>query len=438
MDIYIETMGCPKNVNDSEAAAGILERAGHKVTGDISGAGAVIVNTCGFIDDAKRESISKIFELARMKDENAMLIVSGCLSQRYGDRIFKMIPEVDVFIGVNDYINLPGIIENFKHKREKHFSPCGDGYIETPSRKFLEKPVSTTLKIADGCDNICAYCVIPEIRGGYRSRDMENIVTEAASLAAQGCKELIIVAQDVTAYGIDIYGRYELPALLRRLCKIEGIRWIRLMYCYEDRITDELIETMRDEEKICKYIDMPVQHCSDKILNAMNRRSSGESIVSTIGRLRAAMPDIHIRTTLITGFPGESGDEFSELLDFVREMEFERLGVFAYSKEDGTIAAEMKPQVRKNVKEARRDAILLSQLEISRAKNAEKTGGSMNVFVEGRESEGVYYGRTEYDAPEIDNSVVFTSHNAHVPGDIVKVEITDSFDYDLAGREVEP
>jgi len=423
-------------VCDSEAAAGILENAGHRVVESVAGAEAVLVNTCGFIDDAKRESISKIFELANQKDDGAVLIVSGCLPQRYGEKLFAQMPEVDVFIGVNDYSALPGIIDGYSGKREKLFSPSGKEYVETPHRRLLGKPFSAAIKIADGCDNACAYCVIPSIRGGCRSRAKENVVAEAASLAKRGCKELILVAQDVTAYGWDLYGRPELPQLLRELCKTDGIRWIRLMYCYEDRITEELIETMKSEEKICKYIDIPVQHCNDRILSSMNRRSTKGSIISAVNRLRSAMPDIHIRSTVIAGLPGETREEFAELLDFIEEMRFERLGVFAYSKEEGTPAAKIKPQVRADVKESRKDAIMLKQLEISHQLNAGKIGKTLEVLVEGADCEGAYYGRSRYDAPEIDNSVIFTSKDAHRPGDIVKVEITDAFDYDITGREV--
>lgn len=265
---------------------------------------------------------------------------------------------------------------------------------------------------------------------------MEDIEAEAVYLSGLGCRELMIVAQDVTAYGADIYGKYEIPELLRRLCKVDGIRWIRLMYCYEDRITDELIETISGEEKICNYLDIPVQHCSEKILKAMNRRSTKQSIISTIRKLRSMTPDIHIRSTVIAGFPGEGKEEFRELLEFVEDMKFERLGAFSYSKEEGTPAANMKPQVRADVKESRKNSIMLSQIEISRSINAKKIGGVYEVFVEGVDETGAYHGRTRYDAPEIDNSVIFSSERAPCIGDIVDVEITDAFDYDLTGREV--
>jgi len=436
MNVYIETLGCPKNFVDSESAAGILSAAGHNITDNIADAQAVLVNTCGFINDAKKESIDKIFELAGARNSGALLIVSGCLSQRYGNLIFKQMPEVDVFMGVNDYASLPDIIENFNGKREKYFSPCGDAYTETPQRRFRDGDYSAALKIAEGCDNVCAYCVIPSIRGGYRSRKRENIIREADMLAGKGCKELIIVAQDVTAYGTDIYDDYGLPELLKDLCRTDGIRWIRLMYCYEDRITDELIETMRSEEKICKYIDIPLQHCNDSILRAMGRRSVKSGIIATVGKLRRAMPDIHIRTTFITGFPGEGRAEFLELMNFIESMKFERLGVFTYSKEAGTPAAKMKNQVRASVKKARLDAIMLRQLEISLENNAAKIGKTFEILVEGMDEEGAYIGRGRFDAPDIDNSVIFTSRKSLAAGDMVNVEITDAFDYDLVGREV--
>lgn len=436
MKIYIETLGCAKNMNDSEAAAGMLEGAGHDMTNEIEYAEAIIVNTCGFIDDAKQESIDKIFELAQMKNEDALLIVSGCLSQRYQDELYKQMPEVDIFIGVNDYMNLPAMISAYQGERQKQFSSYEKEYKEISQTRFQDGQYSATIKIAEGCDNRCTYCVIPSIRGSYRSRKKENIISEAVRLAAKGCKEIILVAQDTTAYGIDLYGAFVLPDLLKSLCEIEGIRWVRLMYCYEDKMTDALIETMRTEEKICEYIDMPIQHCSDKILGAMARRSTKSSIVSTIERLRKAMPEIHIRTTVITGFPGESDQEFSELLAFIEEMRFERLGVFAYSKEEGTPAAKMKPQVQARTKELRKDSIMLRQLEISLEHNTSKIGKTFEVLVEGVDDDGTYYGRSRYDAPEIDNSVLFVSDRKCKIGDIINVTMTDAFDYDLVGREV--
>ncbi len=444
MKLYIETMGCPKNFNDSESIGGIWESTGMSLTDDPAEADAILVNTCGFINDAKQESIGCIFDMARFIDESEkqapdhekkILIVSGCLSQRYGKELADEMPEVDIFLGVNDYEKLPQLVKEYrKGKRLQAFSCQPDAFYEFSARKIKDNPYSMTLRIAEGCNNCCAYCVIPQIRGAYRSRPMENIIEEAELLASKGCREIILIAQDVTEYGTDIYGRLMLPELLRKLCKVDGIRWIRLMYCYEDKITDELIEVMASEENICDYIDIPLQHVSDGVLNAMNRHSTTESIKDTLGRLRTAMPDIHIRTTLITGFPGETEEEFEELLEFVEETRFERLGVFAYSREEGTVAGDMENQIDEDVKTMRADAIMRRQLDISREINESKVGDTMTVMVDGTDEDGAYLGRTVYDAPEIDNTVIFTSDEELVPGDMVQVKITDAFDYDLVGK----
>lgn len=444
MKLYIETMGCPKNFNDSESIGGIWESTGMSLTDDPAEADAILVNTCGFINDAKQESIGCIFDMARFIDESAkqapdhekkILIVSGCLSQRYGKELADEMPEVDIFLGVNDYEKLPQLVKEYrKGKRMQAFSCQPDAFYEFSARKIKDNPYSMTLRIAEGCNNCCAYCVIPQIRGAYRSRPMENIIEEAELLASKGCREIILIAQDVTEYGTDIYGRLMLPELLRKLCKVDGIRWIRLMYCYEDKITDELIEVMASEEKICDYIDIPLQHVSDGVLSAMNRHSTTESIKDTLGRLRTAMPDIHIRTTLITGFPGETEEEFEELLEFVEETRFERLGVFAYSREEGTVAGDMENQIDEDVKTMRADAIMRRQLDISREINESKVGDTMTVMADGTDEDGAYLGRTVYDAPEIDNTVIFTADEELVPGDMVQVKITDAFDYDLVGK----
>lgn len=444
MKLYIETMGCPKNFNDSESIGGIWESTGMSLTDDPAEADAILVNTCGFINDAKQESIGCIFDMARFIDESEkqapdhekkILIVSGCLSQRYGKELADEMPEVDIFLGVNDYEKLPQLVKEYrKGKRLQAFSCQPDAFYEFSARKIKDNPYSMTLRIAEGCNNCCAYCVIPQIRGAYRSRPMENIIEEAELLASKGCREIILIAQDVTEYGTDIYGRLMLPELLRKLCRVDGIRWIRLMYCYEDKITDELIEVMASEEKICDYIDIPLQHVSDGVLSAMNRHSTTESIKDTLGRLRTAMPDIHIRTTLITGFPGETEEEFEELLEFVEETRFERLGVFAYSREEGTVAGDMENQIDEDVKTMRADAIMRRQLDISREINESKVGDTMTVMVDGIDEDGAYLGRTVYDAPEIDNTVIFTSDEELVPGNMVQVKITDAFDYDLVGK----
>ncbi|MEG0291425.1 MAG: 30S ribosomal protein S12 methylthiotransferase RimO [Anaerovoracaceae bacterium] len=434
MNIFIETLGCPKNFNDSEIAAGILEENNFTITNNLDDAQVIMVNTCGFINDAKTESIEKIFDMAEFSDK--LLIVSGCLSQRYSDELYDEMPEVDIFIGVNDYEKLPDIISNHqKGMRDKYVSEY-EKDNETLTRKILDKSHTSTIKISEGCNNKCAYCVIPSIRGPYRSRKMENIINEAKVLASKGTKELILIAQDVTTYGIDLYDGYVLPELLRKLCMVDGIEWIRLMYCYEDRITDELIEVMASEDKICNYIDIPIQHASDNVLREMNRRSTRSSIDNTIARLRTAMPDIRIRTTLIVGFPGETEEDFDQLYDFVCDSKFDRLGVFAYSKEEGTEAGDREDQIDDDIKESRKDTIMRRQIDISLEGNKSLVGQVLDVIIDEIQEDGTCVGRTQYDAPEIDNSVIIKPIRENYIGDIIKVEIVDAFDYDLVGVEV--
>lgn len=438
MKVYMETMGCPKNFNDSQVAKGLIQEKGFQITDNIDECDVMILNTCGFINDAKKESISRTFELAEYKNDGKKLIMTGCLSERYSKDLFEEMPEVDCFLGVNEYDKLPDILEEImkSHIRCDFVSGCAAKDLSRQPRLLEDNPYSATLKIAEGCDNRCAYCVIPYIRGPFRSKKMEDVIEEANWLAQKGCKELILVAQDVTVYGKDLYGEMVLPKLLRELCRIEGIEWIRLMYCYEDRITDELIEVMATEPKICHYIDIPIQHSSDNMLRAMNRRSTEESIRTTIDKLKKAIPDIHIRTTLITGFPGESEEDFDNLLDFVEEMRFARLGVFAYSQEENTPAGEMDNQIPEEIKLLRQDAIMRRQLDISLETNKEKVGMTLRVLVEERDLDGSYIGRTAFDAPEIDNSVIFASERDLKAGDFVNVLIQDAFDYDLTGMEV--
>lgn len=435
MKVFIDTLGCPKNFNDTQTAKGFLEGAGYETVQDPENADAIIINTCGFINDAKKESIERIFDYCAYKEAGKKIIVSGCLSQRYGNELFEEMQEVDCFLGVNEYERLPEILKTLD-SRSKHITNSYADVLPRMCRKLDDNCFSSTVKIAEGCNNRCAYCVIPSIRGGYRSKTIEDILEETKQLAAAGCKELILIAQDVTNYGVDLYGKYMLPELLKKLCRIDGIEWIRLMYCYEDRITDELIEVMAEEPKICKYIDIPIQHSSDDVLKAMLRRSTEESIRNTIARLKARIPDIHIRTTLIVGFPGETDEDYEKLLEFVEEMRFARLGVFAYSQEENTVAGEMQDQIDEEIKEERLTGIMRAQLEISLESNKEKIGKTFKVLVEERDEDGSYIGRTEFDAPEIDNSVLFTSHRQLNAGDFVDVLIEDAFDYDLVGTEV--
>ena len=435
MKIYFETLGCPKNFNDTQAAKGIMAEAGYEIAETAEESDVIVVNTCGFTNDAKRESIERIFDMVPYREEGKKLVVSGCLSERYADDLYEEMPEVDLFIGVNEYDKLPELL-SASEGREKVITGCYDKTLSTHKRILDDNPYSATLKIAEGCDNCCAYCIIPKIRGGFRSKPMETVITEAEELAEAGCRELILIAQDVTNYGRDLYGEPKLAELVTKLCSIDGIEWIRLMYCYEDRITDELIEVMAKEPKVCHYIDIPVQHSSDSILKAMRRRSTEKSIRDTIKRLRDAIPDIHIRTTLIVGFPGETEEDFENLLNFVEEMKFARLGVFAYSQEEGTEAGEMENQIEEEIKQERLDAIMRRQLDISLEYNREKIGTEMTVLVEERDEDGSYIGRTQYDAPEIDNSVIFTSRRDLKAGDMVRILVEDAFDYDLVGREV--
>ena len=434
MKVYIKTLGCDKNTWDSEHAAGLLEAAGCSFTDDPSQADVMMVNTCGFIRDAKTQSIDTIFDLINIKTDRQKLIVSGCLSQRYSKELAKEMPEVDLFLGVNDYAKLPQIIR--EESSGVFCSPYSRSFEELGERKIGGGCYTAPIKIAEGCNNICSYCAIPFIRGRYRSRKEEDIIAEAEALAKAGCKELVVIAQDVTAYGCDLKGGKTLAGLLRKLCRIDGLAWIRLMYCYEDEITQELIDVIKEEPKICRYLDIPVQHCSDRILASMNRKSTSGSIRLTINNLRKQIPDIAIRTTLITGYPGETAEDFKELLDFVNELKFERLGAFAYSKEEGTAAAKLPKQVRSDVKERRRDRIMEAQRSISLEHNLALVGRELEVMVDEADAEGSYIGRTRFDAPDIDNSVIFTTGKKHVPGDLVTVRITDAFDYDLTGEEI--
>lgn len=439
MKVFFETLGCPKNFNDTQAAKGVLIEKGFEIAETAEDSDVIVVNTCGFINDAKKESIERIFDMMPYREEGKKLVVSGCLSERYADDLYEEMPEVDCFIGVNEYERLPELLSELVSEggeRIKEVSGCCDKILSTPKRILGENPYTATLKIAEGCDNCCAYCIIPKIRGGFRSKPVEAVVAEAEELAAAGCKELILIAQDVTNYGRDLYGEPRLAELVRKVCSVDGIQWVRLMYCYEDRITDELIEVMATEPKVCHYIDIPIQHASDSVLKAMRRRSTEESIKSTIERLKAAIPDIHIRTTLIVGFPGETEKDFDKLLDFVEETRFARLGVFAYSQEENTEAGEMENQIDEDIKQERLDAIMRRQLDISLEYNREKVGKELDVLVEEKDEDGSYIGRTQYDAPEIDNSVIFMSGRDLRPGEIVRVLVEDAFDYDLVGREV--
>lgn len=430
-----------KNMDDADLARGILEKNGHETVDSPDDADVIIVNTCGFIEPAKKESIDEVFSMTEYRKQGKKVLVSGCLVQRYAMELYKEMPEVDGFIGVNDYEELPELLDKMgssgRFVKSSSYDPKKDAILsEHKSRYVPEGTYSTTLRISEGCDRNCAYCIIPKIRGPYRSKSEEALTAEAEMLAKSGVKELSVIAEDTGCYGIDLYGEPKLSELLRKLCRIDGIEWIRLMYCYEDHITDELIRTIAEEDKICKYIDIPLQHASNSILKRMRRKTTLASIRDKLNSLRENVPGIAIRTTFITGFPGETDDDIAVLQDFVDEQRFARVGVFTYSAEEGTDAAEMPDQVLEDVKEERRELIMLRQLEISNEHNHDMVGNTYDVIVDEVDDDGSFIGRTRYDAPDIDNSVLFVSEREHAPGDIVRVYIEEAYDYDLQGREV--
>ncbi len=434
--VSLVSLGCSKNLVDAEEMLGILEDSGFEIVGDEADADIMIVNTCAFIDDAKQESIDCIMDHIEYKKQHPerLLVVTGCLGQRYKDEVLAEIPEVDIVIGTNEYSRIGEILNGFSKDNPKVF--CSDECAECVGMKRVvtTPDYMAYLKIAEGCDNHCTYCVIPSIRGRYRSRRIEDIVEEAKELAEKGVRELVVIAQDTTRYGMDIYGRYNLPELLDELCRIEKIRWIRIHYCYPELVTDELIDTIARQEKICKYLDIPIQHCNDRILKLMGRHTSKEEICSIIEKIRQRIPEVIIRTSLIVGFPSESADEFDELREFVTETAFDRLGAFAYSREEGTAAARLEGQLEEEEKKNRQEIIMVDQAAVSEELNSKKVGKIFEVLVEGYDNIiKQYYGRTYGDSEEIDGKVFFGSKTKHSAGDFVQVEITDYMEYDLYG-----
>lgn len=437
MKVLLISLGCDKNLVDSEVMLGLLNKAGHQLTNDETEADVVVVNTCAFISDAKEESINTIIEMGELKKTGKLkkLIVAGCLSQRYKDEIMKELPEVDVIIGATNYDKIVEAIGT----DEKSIV---DDINYTP-RPIAERIVTTNasmayFKIAEGCNKLCTYCIIPHIRGRYRSMPMDSLIASAEKLASDGIKELVLVAQETTLYGVDLYGEKKLPELLTKLSDIEGIEWIRLLYCYPEEITDKLIEVMATNPKICHYVDIPIQHSENAILKRMGRRTSREDIVELVGRLRTAMPDIAIRTTLISGFPGETQELHDGLVDFVDECEFDRLGVFAYSPEEGTPAAEYEDQVDGELAVKWRDEIMELQQEISYEKNQQMIGSTQKVLIEGYlVDDDVYVGRTYRDAPGVDGIVFVSAPYELISGSFVDVKITEANEYDLTGVIVE-
>ena len=438
MNILFVSLGCDKNLVDTEMMLGMLREKGYSFTDDEAGADIAVVNTCCFIGDAKEESINTLLELSELKKEGRLkcLIATGCLAQRYREEIRKEIPEVDALVGTMAIEEITAAVEDALAGR-------GAAYyrdLDTPPAAWRDRVVTTGghfayLKIAEGCNKRCTYCIIPKVRGDYRSVPMEELVAQAEKLAEGGVRELILVAQETTLYGVDLYGKKSLPELLRRLAAISGIYWIRLLYCYPEEITEELIETIATEPKVCHYLDIPIQHACDGILKRMGRRTSQEELRQWIGRLRERIPDICLRTTLISGFPGETQGDHEELYRFVNEMEFDRLGVFPYSQEEETAAAEMPEQVEEAVKESRRDELMELQQAIAFEKAEEMIGRELTVMVEGKVAdEDVYVTRTYRDAPNVDGYLFLNTAAALMTGDFVKVIVTDSNEYDLIGE----
>ena len=438
MNILFISLGCDKNLVDSEVMLGLLDKKGYQIVDSEEDADIIVVNTCCFIHDAKEESIQTILEMAEYKKEGKLkaLIVTGCLAQRYQQEIIDEIPEVDAVLGTTSYDHIVEAVEE---------ALAGNGHVVLEDVDALpdvkEKRLVTTgghyayMKIAEGCDKHCTYCIIPKLRGNYRSVPMEKLLAEAKDLADQGVKELILVAQETTVYGKDIYGEKSLHKLLRELCKISGIQWIRILYCYPEEIYDELIQTIKEENKVCHYLDLPIQHASDAVLKRMGRRTSKAQLVEIIEKLRKEIPDISLRTTLITGFPGETQEQHEELKDFVDEMEFDRLGVFTYSPEEDTPAATMADQIPEEVKEDRQAELMELQQEIAFDLAEDMVGREVLVMIEGKVAdENAYVGRTYKDAPNVDGLIFINTDEELMSGDFARVRVTGALEYDLIGE----
>lgn len=433
--ISLASLGCSKNLIDSEQMLGILTQAGYEVMENEEDADILVVNTCTFIESAKMESIECILELAQYKKAGKCkyLIVTGCMAQRYKEQVLREIPEVDAVIGTNDYDKIAEIIK--KLEQEEKVALCSETPLLCEGARVRTTPEYTAyLKIAEGCDNHCTYCVIPSIRGKYRSRSKEDILKEAEQMAKEGVKELIVIAQDTTRYGKDLYGEYCLPELLKSLCHIDGIEWVRVHYCYPELVTDALLQAFQEEEKLCNYFDIPIQHCNDGVLKRMGRRTNKAQICALIEKIRTMLPDAVIRTSLICGFPGETEEAFLELKEFVETMKFERLGVFAYSREEDTPAYHLDGQIAEEEKERRQEILMLTQSEVSQNLNESRIGDTVRVMVEDKdEIIKSYYGRTYADSIEIDGKVFFKSNRSFKGGDFVDVKIEQVLEYDLFG-----
>ena len=438
MKIMFISLGCDKNLVDTEKMLGLLGAKGYSFTDDETEAEIIIVNSCCFINDAKEESIETILEMAQYKENGNLkaLIVTGCLAERYKDEIIKEIPEVDAVLGTASYDDIVEAVDaSLNGEKPLIFKEINRIPEIDVNRMVTTGGYYAHLKIAEGCDKHCTYCIIPKIRGNFRSVPMESLVKEAEYLASIGVKELILVAQETTMYGVDLYGEKSLHILLKELCKINGIKMVRIMYCYPEEIYDELIETIATEKKVCHYLDMPIQHCSDSVLKRMGRRTSKNELIAIINKLRQRIPDIVLRTTLIAGFPGETEENHQEMMEFVDEMEFDRLGVFTYSPEENTPAATMDNQLPEDVKEQWRDEIMELQQEIAFDKSISMIGRELLVMVEGKKAnEPAYVGRTYMDAPGIDGNIFISTGEEFISGDLVKVKVTGANEYDLIGE----
>lgn len=443
--ISFVSLGCDKNLIDSEIMLGLIDEKGYIITPNDSEADVIIINSCGFILDANQEAIDKVLEMADYKANGKCkaLIVTGCMAQRYKDEIFESLPEVDAVVGTGDFENIGAVIDRLLDG-EKQVQLVTDINHLLNENNSYKRMVTTTggfsyLKIAEGCDNRCTYCTIPSLRGKYRSRSMESLVKEAEILADKGVRELILIAQDTSLYGKDLYGEQKLHSLLQEISKIEDIKWIRILYCYPENVYDELIDEMASNPKVLHYLDMPVQHTDDRILKLMGRRSTGDKIKDTVNRLRARMPDMCIRTTLITGFPTETQEEFESVIDFMKEVKFDRLGVFTYSPEEGTPACKMDGQIDEEIKAQRKESIMEAQMEISAELGERFVGKTLEVIVEGKieDEEDLYCGRSFRDCYEIDGFVFFKSSEELIAGDFYNIRITSAGDYDLIGERVE-
>ena len=447
MKIGFVSLGCPKNQLDTEVMLHELMAAGYEVTPEETEADVVIINTCAFIESAKQEAIDNILDIAWLKEHHTLkaIVVTGCLAERYRDQIFEEMPEVDAILGVGSIHNIVEAVEAVTVKKKKGSKRKYSSYLKNDEVKLGGDRVLTTpdysayIKIAEGCDNKCAYCAIPGIRGRFRSREMDDVIAEAKQLEALGVKELNVVAQDITRYGLDLYGSYKLAELLHKITEETSIPWIRLLYCYPDKITDELIAEMRDNPRILKYIDLPIQHISDNMLKAMNRHGDSAMIKEVISKLRREIPDIMIRTTFIVGFPGETEEDFSELCEFVKETKFDRVGVFPYSREEDTPAYDFPDQIDEQIKLDRQDILMREQLEINEANNKKMVGKTITVLCEDFDPVSeAHFGRSANDAPEIDGKVYFKSEMRIAPGSFVEVKIREVVDYDLYGFAITP